>query len=87
MKVMDRGYGFITPDGSDKDLFFHAAELQNAQFNDLNVGDPVEFEEAESDKGPNAVNINVIEGGSAEAAPAEEAPTEEDEGADEEAAA
>jgi len=60
-KLMDRGYGFITPEGSDKDLFFHADSLENVAFNDLNVGDAVEFEEAESDKGPNAVNVTVLQ--------------------------
>jgi len=60
-KLMDRGYGFITPEGSEKDLFFHADSLENVAFNDLNVGDAVEFEEAESDKGPNAINVTVVQ--------------------------
>ena len=32
---MDRGYGFITPDEGDKDIFFHSAELQSIDFDDL----------------------------------------------------
>jgi CspA family cold shock protein len=65
-KVMDRGYGFIKPEDSDEDLFFHANELQNADFNSLQEGDAVEFEIAEGkdddDGNPrqNAVNVNVV---------------------------
>ncbi len=57
-KLTDRGFGFITPEGSDKDLFFHSKELQGVQFNDLKEGDSVEFEVSESPKGPNATNVS-----------------------------
>jgi len=57
-RLTDRGFGFITYDDSDKDLFFHSNELKNVQFNDLKEGDKVTFEVAESPKGPNAVNVN-----------------------------
>lgn len=59
-KLTDRGFGFITPEGSDKDLFFHSKELQGVQFNDLKEGDSVEFEVSESPKGPNATNVSRI---------------------------
>ena len=58
--MTDRGFGFISPDGGDKDLFFHAKELQGMQFNDLKEGDRVEFEIGESPKGPNATNVSKI---------------------------
>jgi CspA family cold shock protein len=57
-RLTDRGFGFITYEGAEKDLFFHSNELKNAQFNDLKEGDKVTFEIAESPKGPNAVNVN-----------------------------
>ena len=57
-RLTDRGFGFITYDESDKDLFFHANELKNAEFNNLKEGDKVTFEIAESPKGANAVNVN-----------------------------
>lgn len=57
-RLTDRGFGFITYDDSDKDLFFHSNELKNVQFNDLKEGDKVTFEVAESPKGPNAVNVS-----------------------------
>lgn len=58
--MTDRGFGFIAIEGSDKDLFFHAKELQGVQFNDLKEGDAVQFEISESPKGQNAVNVSKI---------------------------
>ena len=59
-RVTDRGFGFISRGGAEKDLFFHSNELKNVAFNDLKVGDKVTFEIAESPKGPNAVNVNKV---------------------------
>ncbi len=58
VRIMDKGYGFIKTDDSDKDLFFHSNEVQNTDFNSLKEGDPVEFEITEGQKGPQAVNVN-----------------------------
>jgi len=55
-KITDRGFGFIKPDGEEKDLFFHAKEV-NGEFNSLMEGDVVTFEKADGPKGPNAVNV------------------------------
>jgi CspA family cold shock protein len=57
-RLNPRGFGFIVQEGASQDLFFHANELQNVQFNDLQEGDAVTFEVGEGPKGPNAVNIN-----------------------------
>jgi len=59
-RLTDRGFGFIAQEGSDKDLFFHAKELQNAEFNEMKEGDNVEFEVSESPKGPCAINVSRI---------------------------
>jgi len=56
--VTDKGFGFISYDDSDKDLFFHSNELQDIQFTDLKEGDKVTFEVAESPKGLNATNVS-----------------------------
>ncbi len=44
-RLTDRGFGFITQDGRDGDLFFHASALQfGLDFNSLQVGQRVEFD-------------------------------------------
>lgn len=57
-RLTDRGYGFISYEGAEKDLFFHANELKEVDFNDLKEGDEVTFEIAEGPKGPNATNVS-----------------------------
>ncbi len=56
----EKGFGFIKVEGMGKDLFFHSNELTNVRFDDLRTGDMVEFEVAESPKGPNAVQVSKI---------------------------
>ena len=58
---MDKGYGFISTDGEEKDFFFHARDLQDVHFDDLREGDIVEFEVANGEKGPSAVNVSRVE--------------------------
>jgi len=53
-RVTDKGFGFITYEGSDKDLFFHANDVM---FDELKEGDDVTFEIAEGPKGLNAVQV------------------------------
>jgi len=55
--VSDKFFGFITPEGQAKDVFFHGNSLVDAQFTDLHEGDVVTFDIEESQKGPNAVNV------------------------------
>ena len=55
--MTDKGFGFITPEGGDKDVFFHQSSLVDAQYNDLKVGDAVTFEVEDSPKGPRAANV------------------------------
>lgn len=56
--LMDKGYGFIKREGHDKNLFFHAKELQDTEFDSLKVGDQVQFEVTEGPKGPQASNVS-----------------------------
>ena len=58
--ITDKGFGFITIDGEEKDLFFHRNELKDVSLEELKVGDRVSFEKGESPKGPNATNITRI---------------------------
>jgi cold shock protein len=58
-KKTDKGFGFITASGLDKDLFFHGNSLVGVSFNELREGDNVTFETEESPKGLNAVNVKL----------------------------
>ena len=57
-RLTDKGFGFIKVEGQEKALFFHSNELVNVQFNELQEGDKVSFEVADSPKGPNAVKVS-----------------------------
>ncbi len=59
-RLTDRGFGFITREGVEKDLFFHSNELQDVEFNDLKEGDQVQFVVSESPKGPNATKVSRV---------------------------
>jgi cold shock protein len=60
VRLTDRGFGFISREGQEKDLFFHSNELKNAEFNELKEGDKVTFEVAQGPKGPNATNVSKV---------------------------
>ncbi|MEJ6694966.1 MAG: cold-shock protein [Chitinophagales bacterium] len=51
-----KGFGFITPDDGGKDVFVH----QSALTSDITEGDKVSFDVEESEKGLNAVNVEVV---------------------------
>ena len=58
--LTDKGFGFITIEGDEKDLFFHSNELKGVEYEDLKVGDKVSFDKSDSPKGPNATNVTRI---------------------------
>lgn len=55
----ERGFGFIQPDDGGKDIFVHVNGL-NGDFS-LLEGDKVSYEVEEGRKGPNAVNVSIVE--------------------------
>jgi cold shock protein len=56
-KKIDKGFGFITVEGQEKDLFFHSKSLVGVTFEEIQEGDTVTFDVEDSPKGPNAVNV------------------------------
>ena len=56
-KKMDKGFGFIAVEGQAKDVFFHGNSLVGITFDEINEGDAVTFDMADSPKGPNAINV------------------------------
>ena len=59
-RLTDSGYGFISREGEEKDLFFHSSELQGVTFDSLSEGQKVQFEVASGPKGPNAVKVSLV---------------------------
>ncbi|HEC64506.1 MAG TPA: cold shock domain-containing protein [bacterium] len=59
--VTDKGFGFITPEDSDKDVFYHENSLEgDLATRKLQVGDNVTFDVEETEKGMNASNIKLL---------------------------
>ena len=52
-----KGYGFVTPDGSGKDVFVHFSALQGEGFKTLAEGQRVSFDITQGPKGEQAVNV------------------------------
>ena len=55
----DKGYGFISREGQEKDLFFHSTDLSGVTFDELQIGAAVTFDVAEGEKGPSAKNVKL----------------------------
>ena len=56
-------YGFIEPEGGDKDVFVHISAVQAAGLNGLREGQKLKFDLTTDDKGKaSAVNLAVVEG-------------------------
>ena len=53
----DKGFGFITPDESGKDLFVHHSAIVSDGFRSLPEGARVSYDAEAGDKGPKAVNV------------------------------
>lgn len=54
----DKGYGFITPQNSNKDIFVHVSALVHAQT--LAQNTTVEFDIVPGKKGEQAANVKIV---------------------------
>jgi cold shock CspA family protein len=70
-----RGFGFITPEGSSDEIFFHVSNYPEQVMPE--IGKNVEFDVIETPKGKEAKDIKVLGGESEDEAVEEEAPVEE----------
>ena len=52
-----KGYGFITPENGDKDLFVHHTSLQMEGYKTLSEAQTVSYEVGTSDRGDIAQNV------------------------------
>lgn len=55
-----KGFGFITGD-DEVDYFVHYSAIQGRGFKTLVEAEPVEFQVEETEKGLQAINVNIIE--------------------------
>ena len=57
-----KGYGFIEPEGGDKDTFVHISAVQRAGLTTLREGQKVEYELVPGDRGrSSAENLVVVD--------------------------
>jgi len=53
-----RGYGFIGVNGQETDVFVHNSDVEGRS--SLSIGERVEFDIEETDRGPRAVNVQQV---------------------------
>jgi cold shock protein len=56
----DKGFGFITPDDGQKDLFVHHTGILGEGYRSLAEGAKVSYDAEAGDKGPKAVNVQAV---------------------------
>jgi len=58
-RLTEKGFGFIRmADGND--VFFHSTALEGVVFEELKIGQRVEFTEGEGSRGPRAEAIRLV---------------------------
>jgi len=55
-----KGFGFITPDEGDKDLFIHHSNIAGDGYKSLSEGAKVTFEQREGAKGVEAYDVSPV---------------------------
>lgn len=60
IKALRTGYGFIAPDEGERDIYFYCNDLVDIDFNDLDEGLSVSYEEGMNQRGPCARQIELL---------------------------
>jgi CspA family cold shock protein len=61
IKVLLAGFGFIESESLEENIFFHANNLEGVAFDDLEVGNELEFEMGEGKNGKQqAINVTLV---------------------------
>jgi CspA family cold shock protein len=56
----EKGYGFIRTDGVTEDIFVHYSKILMQGHKSLEIGQTVEFDISQSDRGLQAANVRVV---------------------------
>jgi CspA family cold shock protein len=56
-----KGYGFITPDEGDKEVFVHSSEIQLSGYKELKEGQRISYVLETGDRGEFATKVEVLE--------------------------
>lgn len=59
VRKTDKGFGFIKPDDGGKDVFFHAQNVVDGLFDELQENAKVVFDIEQGPKGPAATNVRL----------------------------
>ena len=56
----EKGFGFITPDGDDRDVFVHYSAIDGSGYRSLEENQRVQFDITQGQKGPQAEHVTPI---------------------------
>jgi CspA family cold shock protein len=57
----EKGYGFISREDGEGDVFVHYTAIEGTGYRNLDEGQSVEFEVTQGQKGPQAQNVRVVD--------------------------
>lgn len=55
-----KGFGFIIPEGEGNDIFVHYTQIEGDGYKTLSIGDQVEFDAKETERGCQAQKVKKI---------------------------